>query len=131
MFAVFHSVSVLVGVLTRSGGLSGLAAIGVWGLSSAVVGVRQGLKVMFQGEEVPAALKTSLDVAYYILPKTKDLASLNTTFLSRSHLSPQAAERVLPAEFLQVDWTFSIVTTALFALFMLALAVAFFRRRDY
>ena len=131
MFAVLHSVAVLVGVVTRSGGLSALAAIGLWAVSSAVVGIRQGLKTMFRGEEVPASLQTALDVAYYILPKTRDLGSLNGVFLSRSHLSPQAAERVLPDEFLQVDWTFSICTTALFTVVMLALASAYFRRRDY
>jgi ABC-type transport system involved in multi-copper enzyme maturation permease subunit len=129
VFAVLNSICVLFGVLTRSGAVSSLLAIGVWGLSSTIIGTRRALPIMFPGE-VPAALTRSLDVAYAVLPKTADIGLLNQYFLSRSHLSPEAMARVIPLEMLKVDWLYSLGTTALFTAAMLGLAVWVFHRRD-
>jgi len=131
IFAVLYSVAVLFGVLTRSGGLSALIAIGVWGLSSTILGVREALKLMLRPEDVPRSVKTALDVAYAILPKTKDIGELNTFFLSRSHLSPEALRRIIPENAIDVDWLYSFGTTGLFTAAMLGLAIWIFRRRDY
>jgi ABC-type transport system involved in multi-copper enzyme maturation permease subunit len=130
-FAVLYSVSVLLGVLTRSAGLASLAAIGVWGASSVVVGLRHSIHAMFGRDEVPALLDTAIRVAYAILPKTKDLSLLNTYMVSRANLSESAYGREIALAVPDVDWVYSIGTTGLFTAAMLGIAVWFFRRKDY
>jgi len=131
IFAVLYAVSVLAGVLTRSAGLSTLVALGVWGASSIVVGVRHSLGDLFAGAEIPQMVKTSLEVAYTVLPKTKDLGLLNTFLLSRAQLSTDAFGREIGGILPDVDWARSLGTTALFTAAMLALAVWIFRRKDF
>jgi ABC-type transport system involved in multi-copper enzyme maturation permease subunit len=135
-FAVLYSVAVLFGVLTRSGALSALLSIAVWGVSGLIVGGRQTVRMLVDSgdEKVPAAITKGIDILYAIFPKTKDLDALNTLFLLRSHLSPNALERLrrrMPREAFDIDWGYSLGTTAAFAAVMLALAVWRFRRRDF
>jgi ABC-type transport system involved in multi-copper enzyme maturation permease subunit len=134
VFAVLYSISVLFGVLTRSGAVSAILSIGLWFVSSSIVGARQAVKMLVPAEELPKAVKIGLDAAYAVLPKTTDLGYLNVFFLSKSHLSPAAMarmEQMMPSETLKVDWLYSLGTTAAFTAVMLALAVWFFRRRDF
>jgi hypothetical protein len=134
-FAVLYSVSVLAGVLWRSAGLASLLTLGLWGASSAVVGVKhalaQGLFEIFGGDDAPRWLVSTVDVLYGILPKTADLKTFNTLFLARSHLSPEALKRTFADALPPVDWVFSLGTTAAFAVVMLALACWVFQRRDH
>ncbi|HEY3325326.1 MAG TPA: ABC transporter permease [Planctomycetota bacterium] len=130
-FAVIHSVSVLVGVLTRSGTVAALVAIFVWGTSSVLLAIRNGLKLAYIGQSMPNWLRSTIDVLYDLAPKTLDLNALNTSFLARSHLSEQAFQRAFGNHLPQVDWAWSLGTTAAFTVVMLALAVWFFRRKDY
>ena len=129
-FAVLYSVSVLFGVLTRNGTVAALASIGLWFLSSTVVSLRHVLERQGMLEESPR-MAAALDVAYTVLPKTTDIGSLNTLFLSKSHLSEAAYERFMAPMIPDVDWTFSLGTTALFTLVVLALAAWRFHRTDY
>jgi ABC-type transport system involved in multi-copper enzyme maturation permease subunit len=129
-FGVLYTVSTLAGVLTRSSGVASLATLCVWGLSSVVVNTRQVLPAMFGQSKPPGWLGRTLDTLYTILPKTTDIAHVNSHFLSRSHLSPEALRRTLP-DLPRVDWLHSLGTTAAFAALMLGLAVWVFRRRDY
>lgn len=131
VFAVLYSVSVLVGILTRSSGLASLTALGVWGASSLVVSIRHNIETLFPNAETPRSLKIAVEVLYTILPKVRDLGHLNTLVLSRSQLSPEAFGssqfQMLP----EIDWVFSLGTTALFTAVMLALACWWFWRRDW
>lgn len=129
-FAVLYTVSVAVGVLTRSAGLASLATLLVWGLSSTVVNTRRTLPLLAGRDGAPDWLVRTLDVLYAVLPKTADIAQANARFLSRSHLSPEAMRRVLP-DLPAVEWGYSLSTTFAFAAVMLALAVFVFRRRDW
>ncbi|MBN1420222.1 MAG: ABC transporter permease subunit [Planctomycetes bacterium] len=130
-FAVLYSVSVLAGVLTRSSGLSALAAIGVWWVSSIIVDLRHQLRMFFTGADPPRALERAFDIAYAILPKTKDLGHLNTFALSRAQLSPDAFARTVGEVLPRIDWVYSLGTTAAFTAAMLALACWRFSRKDY
>ncbi|MCY3021833.1 MAG: ABC transporter permease [Planctomycetota bacterium] len=130
-FAVIHSVAVLVGVLSRSGTLAAMLAIFVWGTSATLLAIRNWLRDMYAGQMAPAWLMNTLDALYAIAPKTSDLAALNVSFLSRSHLSEQAFQRAFAGRLPKIDWAWSLSTTALFTLAMLALAMWCFRRKDY
>ncbi len=130
-FAVIHSVSVLVGVITRSGTVAALVAIFVWGTSSTLIVIRDGMKLLYFGQMAPEWLRNTLDILYDIAPKTSDLTTLNTYFLSRSHLSAAAYQRAFESRMPHVDWAWSLGTTAAFGLVMLAMAGWYFRRRDY
>ncbi len=139
-FAVLYSVAVLTGVRTRTGGISALAALAVWFLSSSVATARQLLGLgLFATEsaataeiaESPAWVKQLVEVLYTVLPKIKDFDHLNTLLLGRAHLSEGARARLFRDEMLpNVDWVLSLGTTAAFTAVMLALAVHAFRRRD-
>jgi len=131
VFAVLYSVSVLAGVVTRSAGLSGMIALGVWGLSGIVVNLHNRIRMMLYGAEVPSWLVTTFDACYTVLPKTTDLSLLSTYALSHSYLSPGMYARTFGRELPSVDWTFSLGTTAAFTAAMLALAAWRFRRADY
>lgn len=133
-FAVIYSVAVLMGVLTRSTGVSALVAIGVWWISSSVVTAKYAVEQMLgrESEQIPGSLRTAVDVAYKVLPKVKDFDFLTVEFLSRSHLSEQAYQRTFAGQIPDdIDWTFSLGTTALFTAAMLGLAMWRFARRDF
>jgi len=131
VFAVLHSVSVLVGVWLRSAVLASLAAFGIWGMSGIIVNIRHSMKMFFFGADVPPAIVQAFEIAYAILPKTKDISLLSTYALSRSYLSPAAFKNIFAHQLPPVDWAFSLGTTAAFAVVTLALAAWIFRRRDY
>ena len=131
MFAVLYSVSVLAGVLTRSSGLAALAALGVWGLSGIVVGLHHTIRMMLFGVDLPRWLVRTIEILYAVLPKTRDIAILNTYALARSHLSPEAFARTFGRELPPVDWVMSLGSTAIFTACTLAAAAWFFARRDY
>jgi hypothetical protein len=127
-FAVLYSISVAVGVLTRSSGLAALATLGVWFVSGALAGVRRELGREF---EAPHWFARALETLYTILPKTGDLDELNKVFLSQAHLSEDALRRATMLEPAPVDWAFSLGTTGAFTVAMLAIAVWVFGRRDW
>ena len=83
------------------------------------------------GANVPSSLVRAFDIGYVILPKTKDLSLLSTYALSKSHLSEAAFERTFARILPEVDWFFSLGTTALFVACMLGLAAWIFHKRDY
>lgn len=130
-FAVIYTVSVLAGVITRSSTVAALCAIFVWGTSSTLIAIRDGMKLLYFGQMAPEWLRTTLDILYDLAPKTSDLNTLNTYFLSRSHLSQAAYQRAFAQRMPHVDWAWSLGTTAVFGMVMLALAGWYFRRRDY
>ena len=128
-FAVPYSVAVLVGVWSRSSGVSALAAIAIWMISGAIVEWRTVVKTgVFQQADW---LNNSLEVIYTILPKTADVSALNQRLLARAYLSPEALQRVGLTKLPHVDPWFSFGTTAAFVAVVLGLACWMFRRRDF
>ncbi len=130
-FAVLYSVSVLTGVLTRSAGLSAMIALGVWAVSGIIVGFHHSIRMALFGAELPDWTIKALDVCYAVLPKTTDLKLLSTYALSHSYLSPGMYARTFAKELPNVDWTFSLGTTAAFTAAMLILAAWRFKRADF
>ncbi len=131
IFAVLYSVSVFIGVVTRSSHFAALATLGVWILSSTIVGIRHMIHMMIWGAEVPKGLVQTFDTAYWILPKIKDISHFNTYAMSKAHLSEATYNKLFAHQIPEVDWAVSIGSTALFTLCMLTLAGWFFYRRDY
>ncbi len=127
-FAMLFPVALLLGVATRNTSLATLGSIGFWGLSSAVVQAREGMRMM--GVASTRWLKV-LDAVYWIAPKTRDLDHLNEFFLAHSNLSPAAAARAAAMPGADVNAWYSCGTSALFAAIVLALTVWVFRRRDW
>lgn len=128
-FAVLYAVAVLAGVATRSSGVSILIALVVWFVSSTVVSARHAIRGPLAAH-VPPWVDSVVEGAYAVLPKVKDLDYVSMFALSQSHMSEGARARhfgVLP----DIDWAFSIGTTAAFTAAVLAAAVWLFRRRDY
>ena len=126
-FAVLYAVAVLVGLLTRSESVSGVVAVGVWGLSFLVVNLRHAAVSLFPDHPWVLGL---LDRVYQVIPKTADLTTLNTVFLSRALLSPEAADRLFSHRIPDVNWWFSGSTTVLFTVLVLGAGMFYFSRKD-
>jgi ABC-type transport system involved in multi-copper enzyme maturation permease subunit len=126
-FAVLYAVALLFGVWTRSSNIATLLSLSIWGASSTVSGLHH---VGGWLDNFPR-IQQMLTAAYYVLPNTPDLASLNLLFLSRSYLSPEAYERTIAPQIPEIDWWVSGGTTVLFTVATLAFAVWLFRRKDF
>lgn len=131
IFSVLYTISVLLGMLTRSGNFAAMVTLGIWVLSSSITGLRALIQIAVWGAEVPQGLVTTFDVAYWILPKISDIGNLSVYALSKSHLSEGAYRRLFAKHMSDVNWAASLGTTILFAACMLGLACFFFKRRDY
>lgn len=130
-FAVLNSIVTLLAVVTRSGAVSGLVALGVWMASGALAQIRLDLKHSGDYDEMASWARALFETVYNILPKTSDLVSLNTYILSNAHFSAATRERILKQVYSEVDWTFSAGTSVAFILVMLGWSCWLFRRRDY
>lgn len=128
-FAVLYSVSVLVGVLTRSAGAAAFTAILTWGVCWAVGQTRFFLESP-GGGALPPALGKAVRFVYLLLPKTADLALLNNRLIAKGTLG-EASALVLPDWLPATDYATVFFTSALFALLMISLAGVSFSKRDY
>ncbi len=129
-FAVVYAVSVLVGVLFKSGTLAALLSLGLWAISSIANQARTALAAFGEaGEPVPSWVRDGVEIVYWMLPKTHDLG-----ILARKIVAPDSAARV-SEEFAHalagVDHAASLGSTAAFAAAMLAAACLAFWRKDY
>jgi ABC-type transport system involved in multi-copper enzyme maturation permease subunit len=130
-FAVIYSLVVFMGVLTRSGTIAGLLGVGTWWIAETTHMVRHALRLGGEWDGLPGWGQGLLNTTYWVLPKTQDLGLLNRMVLSKSELSPEAYDRLFGFVLPEVDWWFSVGTTAAFAVAMLGLAMWVFKRRDY
>ncbi len=128
VFAAIYPVAMLVGAATRHVTLASLAGLLAWGLE----GVVQALRMAIEMGQIDQASrwKPLIDGAYWILPKSSDLAQLNHWMLARDHLTAESAQRLLGAAPV-VDWWFAGGTTALFTAGMVALSCLYVARRDW
>jgi ABC-type transport system involved in multi-copper enzyme maturation permease subunit len=128
-FAVLYSVSVLMGVLTRSMAASAISAIVVWGLCYGVGQARVFLSSPV-GAEAPAVLQRAVRFVHLLLPKTSDLTMLNYRMIAKGDLGrtpPELLLDVIP----QLPLGMILFTSTLFALLMLLLAGIRFSKQDY
>jgi ABC-type transport system involved in multi-copper enzyme maturation permease subunit len=127
IFAALHPVAMLVGYLTRNGNLATIAAIACWGLAGLLNGSRLFLAKQYQQ---PPDWTKAFDWAYWIAPKTSDIANLSNLWLARIGYSPQAYERFKGQIPLVADPATAFGSTALFAAVVLLITALLFRRRD-
>jgi hypothetical protein len=127
-FAVLHSVGVLVGVATRNGSMSAVATLLTW---AACFGVGQARMYFASPDGLGArkVLVAGVQALYLLLPKTWDLGVLNQKLIAHGQWgeSTPALPEWVPT--LPVPVVF--VTSAAFALGLLAVACCRFERQDY
>ncbi len=128
-FAVLYSVSVLMGILTRSFGVSCFVTIGFWAVC-ATVGRAQFFITSPDGLDAPRSVAGLVRFLYLLLPKTFDLGMLNNRLSLRGNLG-DSLDGSMFAQVPPVDTTLVLGTSGLFALLMLALAGWAFAKRDY
>ncbi len=130
-FAVLYSVTVLVGVVTRSTAVATLASLALWFVATTVGNIRELLRAPLpKAVEIADWARNLVESAYWVLPKMGDFGHAMTLGLARSHRSDAARARV-STSMPEVDWVFSLSSTGLFAAAVLGLAVWWFQRRDY
>ncbi|MBL8900987.1 MAG: ABC transporter permease [Planctomycetes bacterium] len=128
IFAVLYAPLVLVGVITRSANVAGLAGLGVWWTSSMIVTFYDFSSGF---AEYSAGVRGTMKVLYTVVPKTSHIADLGQRWLIEARLGgPDGVGRMLD-DVQQFDWAFSLGTTVAFTVACLALACWRFRRTDY
>ncbi|MBK9383655.1 MAG: ABC transporter permease [Planctomycetes bacterium] len=128
IFAVLYAPLVLVGVITRSANVAGLAGLGVWWASSLIV---TSYELTSGFAEYSAGVRGSMQALYTVVPKTSHIADLGQRWLIEARLGGAEGVGRMLDEVRQVDWAFSLGTTAAFTAACLALACWWFRRADY
>ncbi len=133
MFAMLYSVSVLAAVLWRNLILSIAAATAVWILCFLVNTANSIVNRMSFGllGDVPEWIRTSIKVAYTILPSTSDMDDLSTYFMVLGEpIQGMGSEATLKA-FEKIDFGTSIATSLAFIAVILALSYLSFRKKDF
>jgi hypothetical protein len=128
-FAVLYSVSVLVGVLTRSHATAAVMTLLTW---IACYGVGRARIHYLSPEGVggsPGMVK-SVRIAHLLLPKTSDLSLMNQLLVSRGGVRDVAGE-MAPDWLPPLQYGMIFLTSSLFAVLMISLACAKFSKTDY
>lgn len=127
-FAVLYSVSVLVGVITRSWSASAFSTIATWVVCFGVGKAREHFASP-DGVGAPAGMVTAVRFLHLLLPKTWDLGLLNQQLIARGQLGDAA--RSLPEWLPAMPLATVFVTSALFAVVMISMACTRFSKQDY
>jgi ABC-type transport system involved in multi-copper enzyme maturation permease subunit len=127
IFAALFPVAMLFGYLTRNGNIATIAAVACWGLAGLLNGSRIFITTRY---EHPPDWTKAIDWAYWIAPKTSDIANLGAVWLARTEYSPQAFERFKAQFPLVPDAASACSSTAIFAAVILLITALLFRRRD-
>jgi ABC-type transport system involved in multi-copper enzyme maturation permease subunit len=137
-FAILYSVSVLIGVLTRSTIVAILATVGVWFLFWAVGRAYVFFKVVpvmadagIMDRSIGEGWWVSVvNAIHFVLPRTTDLDILSDEIISTGLVRPeQTGGRA--SELLAVNWGESLSVSLAFIAVMLGLACWRFVTRDY
>jgi ABC-type transport system involved in multi-copper enzyme maturation permease subunit len=131
-FAIFYSVSTLVGVLTQSPIICILAGCVTW-LFLWAVGTFYSVAELLRPTQVfPAWVNTSADILHFVTPRYKDLDLLTDKFISHNLVNPENPSRkIVDESFAQVNWGESLGFTAAFIVLVLGLACWRFSVKDY
>jgi len=128
-FAVLYSVSVLVGVLTRSHATSAIVTVAAWASSHWIGRLRLYL-MSPEGMGWPPSLSKAVNFVYLLLPKILDLSLMNQLLVSRGGAKDVLGEMgadALPS----IQYGMIFFSSSVFAVLMLSLACARFSKNDY
>lgn len=132
-FAVLYSVSVLLGVLTRSPIVAMLGTIAFMFLLWLAGTGKNWLDTRRNEDRLgntPQWLITLIDTANTVLPRYKDLDTITSKLLGAGTLTPAEERMVGLGSINYPDWTTTIGTCVAFIAVMLTLACWRFRKRD-
>lgn len=130
-FAVLHSFSTWMGVLTQSAVASLLTTLGLWFASFAVGFARRLFLSAMAPAELPPWARRGLEAVYYVLPKTSDLKAINNYLIARGNLGPEGVGFIEQMGVVPLDWAPVLISSAVFLAFCLTMACLSFSRRDY
>jgi ABC-type transport system involved in multi-copper enzyme maturation permease subunit len=136
-FAILYSLTVLVGVWSRSALAAILITLGFWFVLF-LVQLFYGWTVAADAikpewvKNFPSALTAIIDWIHYLLPKPGQLSELNQMLLSEANQASEftALQRASTTE-AHINWTETITTSVAFIFVMLGLASWRFSKKDY
>jgi len=134
VFAVLYAVSCLAAVAFENGIVAIFVAlifwVGCWGVGVARNELPAIGEVAGERLELPPALARSVEVAYQVLPKTREAGHLIERLLLQGREPPALAApsaKLRP----EIDIAASAASSAAFVIVILAIACLVFARRDY
>jgi hypothetical protein len=135
-FAIFYSLSTLLGVLTRSPIVSILAACLFWGLLFSTGWAHRWIeRTRDKASDVallPRWVYDTSDTVHFILPRYKDLDILTTHLMAKDLLGPDSPDRKEADRMVrEVSWPQTIGYTVFFIGLLVALACWRFSVKDY
>jgi hypothetical protein len=128
-FAVLYSVSVLVGVMTRSHATAAVMTLLTW-LACYSVGRARIHYLSPEGVGGSPVVVKSVKVAHALLPKTSDLSIMNQLLVSKGGMRDVAGD-MAPEWLPPIQYGTVFLSSALFAFLMITLACAKFSKNDY
>jgi ABC-type transport system involved in multi-copper enzyme maturation permease subunit len=131
-FAIFYSVSTLLGVVTRSPIVAILGTIAFWGLLALLAVAMFFIRPFHEAEATPPWVFTSVQTVRKVLPRYHELDTLTSRLIAHNLLSEKDQDRRdIDKEAERINWGESLGVTFAFIAVMLGLACWWFTRKDY
>jgi hypothetical protein len=149
-FALYYSISTIVGVTTRSSIAAILVTCFAWFLFAFVIGTGYRVIEEFrkfddiaaaareQGQQMPRAptlpewVYTSADIIHFVTPRLKDLDALSTKLIVDGTLPESSLQRVVAAKlFESFSWTEALSVTSIYIVVLMGLSCWWFATKDY
>jgi len=131
-FAIFYSVSTLVGVLTQSPIICILASCFTWLVLWSVGQFYAAVEIFRPTNLLPKWVNTSADVLHFITPRYKDLDILTSKLVSHGLVNPETPEqKLIEQAFAGINWGESLGFTTAYIVIILGLACWRFSVKDY
>ncbi len=131
-FAIFYAFSTLLAVLTRSPIVCILSCIALWALLftiSLAVGI---MKPLHEMKTIPDWAYNSTDTARRVLPRYKDLDTINAELIANDLLAKNGIDRQeVRKNFDDVHWSESLAVTIGYIVLMVGVACWRFSVKDY
>lgn len=129
-FAVLYAVSVFFGVLLRNAVVCILMSLLTWFISFIIYTAKVGINSFGGSMQIPAVVKTSVNIAHFVLPKTSEIKAVNNYILTKMAGVPQE----MIGEGVQItggDILTVILTSLGFIIITMFFASWIFSRKDY
>ncbi len=127
-FAILYTVSTLVGLLTRNGGLAFLASIGVWWFSTLAYQLTRMVDLAPDEFSLPSSLQTIAKTVYNVLPKIKEIDLLAVHWMAQAQGAEGTLFEARHAADINPTWVFG--SSLVFGVVCLGLAIWRFYKRD-